>query len=407
VSMMVKATEKKMAKVETLIKDSLKMTKIPVKRMASIMGNIIALEPSHGMLARITTRSGYFLLAQHTESMGWRGSIQPTESLVNELEFFLKELRLRNGSLIKNKSLEVRIESILPNPVAKTGIIRNHIKGSEIFVSDSSEFKTFVYNLTDTCTTELIGTFNEEEKTWSSGARELVAILWTLRQWKLKGITGRNVYWITDSENVVFFIQKGSRKPDIQRLIFEIVILSSELQVHIEPIHVLRQDPRIQVADAGSRQLDTDNWSIDLPSFQELDSQFHFEIDMFADSKNARCKKFCSLYYDAETSAIDAFSINWSVLGCMWLCPPVSALIRTHKRILESTCEGVLIIPVWKTSSFYNLFFKNDSTPQKPFHVVKLWSPYICQNENAKNTALFGQVNFQFAALYFNQRILV
>jgi hypothetical protein len=407
VSMMVKATEKKLKKVERLINESLQMKKIPVKRMASIMGNIIALEPSHGMLARVATRSGYFLLAEHTEAMGWKGSIQPTESLEKELTFFLKELRLRNGSLIKNKNLEVRIETILPTPVAKTKILQNHVKGSEILVSDSSEFKTFVYNLNDTCTTELVGTFNEVEKTWSSGARELVAILWTLRQWKLKGITRRNVYWITDSENVVFFIQKGSRKPDIQNLIFEIVILSSELQVHIEPIHVLRQDPRIQVADAGSRILDSDNWSIDLPSFQELNVEFHFDIDMFADSKNARCKKFCSLYYNNDTSAIDAFSINWNSLGCMWICPPVSALIRIHKRILESSCEGVLVMPVWKTSSFYTLFFeKNDLQPKRPFQLVKLWSPYICQNENTKNTALFGQVNFQFAALYFNQKML-
>jgi hypothetical protein len=400
-SLTVKATKEKIQKVSKMIQDTLRMSKIPIKRLASLMGNIIALEPSHGMLARVTTRSGYLAMAEHVETEGWRGSVVRNESITNELEFLLAQIALRNGNPIKNKQLEFRLEALIPNPVAKRLKIPNHVPGSEIVVSDSSEFKTFVYNLTDGGRVELTGTFTPEQRAWSSGARELIAVFWTLRQWQLQGVRNKNVYWMTDAENVVFFLKKGSRKPDIQRIIFEIVMLAGDLQVQIEPIHLLREDPRIQLADEGSKTPNTDNWSIDVFTVLELKSQFDIDIDLFADAKNLVCENFCSLYFEEGTTAIDAFSTDWSTHGFIWVCPPVTDLIRVHTKIMRSACRGLLILPVWRTASFYTFFFINNDQPKPPFKLVKMWTPFIIQHENAKNTALFGQVPFNFAVLYF------
>jgi hypothetical protein len=398
----VKATEEKLQKVSKMIKEVLRMSKIPIKRLASLMGNIIALEPSHGMIARVTTRSGYLALAEHVEKEGWRGSTIRNESITNELEFLLAQLIHRNGNPIKNKQLEFRLESIIPNPVAKRLRLPNHIPGSEIVVSDSSEFKTFVYNLTDNGRTELTGTFTPEQQAWSSGARELIAIFWTLRQWQLQGVRNKSVYWMTDAENVVFFLKKGSRKPDIQKIIFDIVTLAGDLQIQIEPIHLLREDPRIQLADEGSKTPNTDNWSIDVFTVLELKSQFQIDMDLFADAKNRVCARFCSLYFEEGTTTIDAFSANWSSYGFLWICPPVTDLIRVHAKLMRSVCQGLLILPVWRTASFYTLFFVGNDQPKPPFKLIKMWAPFIIQHENAKNTALFGQVPFNFAVLYFN-----
>jgi hypothetical protein len=398
----VAATPEKIAKIVSLIREVLRMSKIPIRRLASMMGNIIALEPSHGMLARVTTRSGYLALAEHVEKEGWKGSVIRTDSITRELEFLLANIEIRNGSPIKNKQLEFRLESIIPNPVAKKMLIPNHIPGSEIMVSDSSEFKTFVYNLTGGGRTELTGTFDSEQQRWSSGARELVAVLWTLKQWQAKGVANKNIYWITDAENVVFFLKKGSRKPEIQRLIFEIVTLAGELRINIEPIHLLREDPRIQLADEGSKTPNTDNWSVDAFTVLEIKEQFDIQMDLFADSKNKICAKFCSLYYEQGTTAIDAFSTNWADHGFLWICPPVTDLIRIHAKLMRSTCEGLLVLPVWKTSTYYTFFFLQGDRVRAPFQLIKMWTPFIIQHENATNTALFGQVPFKFAILYFN-----
>lgn len=116
-----------------------------------------------------------------------------------------------------------------------------------------------------------------------------------------------NIYWATDSENMVSFVMKGSRKPLIQSLIFEMAKLTWELGIRIEPVHLLRQDPRIELADLGSRRQDTDNWSIDAWSFQILTDQqgVNFETDLFADCNNARAE---SLYYLEGTRSIDSFA---------------------------------------------------------------------------------------------------
>jgi hypothetical protein len=402
-AMKVESSTQKLERVEKMVAELLKMKSIPIKKLASVVGNIIALEHSHGMLARVTTRSGYVIIAEHTEKFGWIGSVAPTAALHQEFKFFLQESRARNGCPIKNENMSVRIETFLHNPIAKTSTIPNHPKGSEIMVSDASNFKAYVYDLQQGNKTEFVGVFNDDEQLQSSGARELLSILWTLRQWKSNHQhKQKNVYWITDSENVVQFIKKGSRRPEIQKIIFEIVQITSELKIHIEPVHLRREDPRIQEADEGSKHLDTDNWSLDYYSMTEIFQEYTFDIDLFADRLNRKCETFCSLYYQEEALTTDAFSIPWKNLGFLWICPPVKELIRIHQRITSTECQGLLILPIWKTANFFPLYFQDDNTSLPPFICVKIWSPYIIQNEEAKNTALFGQVNFQMAALFFD-----
>lgn len=171
----------------------------------------------------------------------------------------------------------------------------------------------------------------------------------------------------------------------------------------VQPIHLKREDPRIQLADAGSKTLDTDNWSVDQQSFDELDEQVKFDIDLFADAKNKKVKCFCSLYYDPLAHAVNAFSIPWGNLGYLWLCPPVSLLPAVFHRIMQSSCKGMLILPLWSTANFHNLFFDPQGDPRPPFCLARKWHPFIVQNENASDTALFGYTKFQFVALYFNK----
>jgi len=80
----------------------------------------------------------------------------------------------------------------------------------------------------------------------------------------------------------------------------------------------------------------------------------------------------------------------------------VKDLIRCHRRITSCECKGVLIMPMWHTSSYLNFFMENDEKPKMPFVLIKKWHPYILQNEGATNTALFGFTPFWFVALGFN-----
>jgi len=111
-----------------------------------------------------------------------------------------------------------------------------------------------------------------------------------------------------------------------------------------------------------------------------------------------------SKFFDPDPSLIgvETFAQDWGKLVFCMYAQPVSQLIRCAMRIRECQCKGVIILPLWRASQFIYFFMdKNDNT-QKPFVLVKMWKPYLIQNEGAKNTALFGEVGFEFLALFFN-----
>jgi len=362
----------------------------------------VSLEHSHDFLARVATRSGYVTIADHTQTFGWFGRVTLNNETKEELLFFKDNMIKGNGALIKTAQMDVRVEAILENPISTKEVVKNHKTCEEIFVSDASDKKAVVYDLMRNSQTELSYNLSEDEQRWSSSAREALAVLRTLEQFDLKMQGEKNIYWITDSEVMAQVLKKGSHRPLLQGIVFKIAQLCHKLRVRIEPIHLRRTDPRIQLADELSKQKDTDNWSIDEASFQELNEQFKFDIDLFADKVNRKTTKFFSLYFDKDSSGIDAFSMAWDHLGMIWACPPVKDLIRFHQRVEKSRAKGVLIIPKWLTSSYIHFFINKDSEAKSPYRLIKEWNPYIVQNEGAVNTALVGITNYSFLALAFN-----
>ena len=53
----------------------------------------------------------------------------------------------------------------------------------------------------------------------------------------------------TNSKNLTTFSTKGSGKSNIQKEVFQILVLCKKLSLRIIPIHFLRHDPRIKLAD--------------------------------------------------------------------------------------------------------------------------------------------------------------
>jgi len=401
-SMKVKATAEKMQKPRNKLQEVLQSELVRVKDLAGLLGLIASLESSHDFIARLATRSVYADVSRHTDAVGWKGRLRLSKQTVEELTFFDEQMEQANGSLIKTQRLDIRVKSIITNPITNTPMMQNHEKCQEVIVSDASEVKAVAYSLTNNNKMELSYKFNDEQQGWSSSARETLAVLKTLQQFQQKGEGQKNINWVTGSEVMGQVLKKGSHRPVLQKLVFDIAKLAHKLQIRLEPIHLKREDPRIQLADEQSKLKDTDNWSIDEGSFQWLNQQFQFTFDLFADRLNRRTFGYFSLYYEEQSQGVDAFSKSWTDLGTLWVCPPVSELLRVHQRIKSSSCRGVLIFPNWQTSSFIHKFADGDGRAKEPYRMIQEWHPYVYQNEGASNTALFGFTNFPFITLAFN-----
>lgn len=403
--MFVYAPEEKMIVIKEMLDTLKETTKIRVKELARILGKITSLTPSHGPLARICCRSSFCLIDAHVEEKGWKGEVELQLAAIRELRFFTDNIFTLNGQPIQSSMRKVKVNSIFDNAISTSSEVRRlKEECTKKICSDASSFKVAIMDLTksNSIDSKLNFQLTKTEASKSSGYRELLAVQKAIRHWSETNPSSfkrQFIYWATDSTNLVSFLTKGSSKKDIQEIVFDIYKRLHDIKSEIIPIHLRRQDERVTEADAISKTLNSDDWSIDVLSFDCIQQEFNLEIDLFTSEINARLPKFFSEFYHEKSLGVEAFSHVWDI-GSLWICPPIKLLPNVAKRIRSCNCEGVVILPNWPTSNFYCDFFK-DNSPKPPFKLVRIFNPFIYQNQNAKS-ALCGKVEFKFLALYFN-----
>ena len=80
----------------------------------------------------------------------------------------------------------------------------------------------------------------------------------------------------------------------------------------------------------------TDLWATPQDFYDELDEEFHFEIDVCANKENAKCTKF-------YTKEDDGLSKTWE--GVCWMNPPYGRVIgKWVQKAYESARNGVVVV---------------------------------------------------------------
>jgi hypothetical protein len=408
--MLVGLTEEKEQGLREAVAEVLKFKKrrISAKVLAKCLGKMVSAEPGLGAFPLVMARKAYVDLEKEVEQAGWKTSVSLSEESISSFEDFLSRMNEFNFSPIKTPATAISVVSIIgpPSEYLKTKVISNHRTEltSEIWCGDASDFAVCAYTVKAEQKVFFIGRLSKEEQLLSSGHRELLTVKHALRDKKENASAwdcATTLYWLTDSSNLVAFLTKGSSKPRIQTDILEILSLTKSLNIRIIPIHLLRSDPRIQIADDGSKFPDSDNWSIDSQTFDSLrESTGEFTIDIFADNKNTKTKRFYSNFWCQGTLAIDAFTASWDE-EVAWICPPVSQIIPTVQKIGITKGSGLLIIPKWPTARFWPWIYPDGANLSTVFIQQREIRPKVRQNSGAQS-ALRGVTAFPFIALYFN-----
>ena len=392
--------------IQTLI--SRHGSRVPAKQMAAVLGQMISCAPALGRLPLIFARPAYSEMEGEVEKKGWKATVKVTLRIVNSLAAFLENLESFNGNPISHSDRSISLLSIIgpPSHHFTTKILPQHVMElpREVFVSDASNVAVCSYSLFDSEPFFFVGQLQQQQVTLSSGYRELLAVKLALQaRLDTRGPWDQttNVFWLTDSENLVVFLNKGSSKQPIQQLVLEIMTLAKQLRIVLFPIHLRREDPRIKMADAGSRVRDSDDWSLDSASFAYLQGMFGpFSIDLFADTSNAKAPQFYSDFLCPGSLGIDAFTHSWSGENA-WICPPISQVLKVIRKLKLSKLTGLLIIPAWKAANYWAILFpKNKETPsfvQTTFEI----KPTIVQNQRACSP-LFGKVPYSFLVVVIN-----
>ena len=131
------------------------------------------------------------------------------------------------------------------------------------------------------------------------------------------------------------------------------------------------------LADRESRVFnDRTEWMLHQDIFQELSMLWGpFEIDQFTSRLNKRVCIYVSWKADPGATAMDAFSIVWDRNHCDAF-PPFSLIHRCQQKITTDKAEGVIIVPMWPTQTYYSsvmsMLFQRPRLLQRKENLLRL-----------------------------------
>ena len=165
---------------------------------------------------------------------------------------------------------------------------------------------------------------------------------------------------------------------------------------------VSRDNNVIELCDRGSREYRSDDYSLDSGCIARILLNFpKVTFDGMASSTNTITRKFYSRFPSLNSCGVDFFSQKLDYSEFFYLFPPVSICVNVARHLASQEAKGILIIPIWPTSVWFNFFF-NDGA-HCSFWVQKLFvfSPKFIPNLNSPS-CFAESVTFQAAALQFD-----
>ena len=364
-----KVPEDKLSKLITLLAIEVRQEKTSARKIAKIAGNIIAMGPAIGPLTRLFTRQMYSFIDR---TFTWDGSEILSQHVLEELQFWLENVDAVNGYHIKEMH-------------AYTKIVYTDASGHGFGGYVAEKLGNIIAQ----------GNFSFAEKGTSSTFRELLAVKQVLLS-LTKYLQHQVVLWHSDNINVSRILEVGSPKENLQVLALEIFRICLQYDVTILPVWLPREENKL--ADAISKHVDTDDWSIDHESFVYIQKRFgKLDTDRFASNTNRRLRRFDARFHCPECETVNTFTANWA--NCFnWLCPPISLIGAALKHLKLCTGRGVLMVPEWQSAYYWPLLTPDGKVFYPFVQDFLLLDPYYSNNSDVQSV-FNGFAKFRSLAL--------
>jgi hypothetical protein len=127
------------------------------------------------------------------------------------------------------------------------------------------------------------------------------------------------------------------------------ICLTNKIQISIDWIP---RDLNVE-ADALSKVIDSDDWSIAPNVFHMLSTRYGpFTVDLFASNITAKVDKFYAKFWCKGVKGVDAFAYNWGAEHC-WIVPPPKLVPQVIKHMKQCRAKGVMLVPRWQTAVYW------------------------------------------------------
>ncbi len=200
---------------------------------------------------------------------------------------------------------------------------------------------------------EAVGRLEKQDLVLSSTYRELYAVFFMIRTFGHL-LKGRWVRIQADNRSLYFIASKGSSTClQIHNLLVRMFWICAEAEIRWDILWLPRE--LNQKADRLSKELDEDDWSINLKFWDVIQARFGpFDCDMFASGETALLSVFCALYWCPSVSFVDCFSRSWSE-GNLWWHPNPRDLGKVLRKVRADKARGAALIPVWPGALWWRL----------------------------------------------------
>jgi hypothetical protein len=197
------------------------------------------------------------------------------------------------------------------------------------------------------------------ERVVDSNERELLAAVQLLKSCR-GALKNSNITLHFDNLNASIICKKGSPKPRLQKYAVEILEICEKLNCKLNPVWIPRD--LNNVADIISKTMDYDDYAVKNEFFLHVQRECEkkFVTDCFANTENAKTRRFFSLSYCPKTAGVDAFAYNWKLSGFCWVFPPPRMVGQVLTHAKNCGAEMVILVPQWKNSYFYTLLLHID-----------------------------------------------
>ena len=332
--------EKRILRLENAI-DSLlfqmqteKVWIVPVRFLASVVGQIVSLQQVFEGLVCMRTRALYHCIDSR---LGWESCVFVNEDAIEELKFWRENVKRLN---IEGKMI-------------------SETRNSEIALFSDASGKGYGGYLA-LCAgalvegTEVYGSWSEIEISQSSTWRELASVERVLKS-NESSLSHKSITVFSDNKNVSTILKKGSMKPNLQKLAINVHDFCKEKEINVNPVWISRESSHIMLADKFSRTFDNDDWEIEPSIFDQLSKIWgKYTIDRFASNLNNKCVRFNSRVWCVGCESVDSLKQPWSGEVNWWVPPPKLICQCINKIVTEKAC-GTLVVPVWQSAPYWPL----------------------------------------------------
>ena len=338
--------------------------KVEARYLAKIVGKIMALGyASKVPVASFLPRS-IAAIAETTEEgdwKAWRKELVVTKQIHEELVFVLNNLSSWNGQDVK-KPMRIHFFTS-ENPIAE--------KPFEPFIGDASKEAAAFFSIRNPHKFA-IKFFPESLAMASSSRRELASVEMLVMEHSDWFQPGSTIVYASDSTSLNRWVNVGSCKPDIARILQRIFLKCFDLGVDLRVTWVPRSHALLEEADLLSRR-DTDEFTLRNRDWGYIKWQYGktFTLDVFASQFLFRAQKYYSKFPSRGSSGTDGLYQQWSQEEA-WIFPPRKLLGPCIRRIqVEADLKGALVGLDNSEGLIRSILFPNNHAPEWVWQVYK------------------------------------